>query len=38
MSEPEQPEEEVPALIVYAGVAAASAGASGDTEPEDSED
>ena len=29
---------EVPALIVHAGVACASAGASGETNPEDSED
>ena len=41
---PEQTAEAVlapndpPALIVYAGVAAASAGASGDTNPKDSED
>jgi hypothetical protein len=40
MSEPQQPEqpEEIPALIVYAGVASASGGASGETNPKDSED
>jgi hypothetical protein len=44
MSEPQQVVDAVlapndpPALIVYAGVAAAAAGASGETNPKDSED